>query len=73
MNNNKQLSEKEWVEKYLNNSTYGWQELFSSGMVNTDALEQGYLKRLISKYANASSNLYIQLKELGYEGGKLYI
>lgn len=63
------LNEKEWVERYLNGSTWGWGELLKSGRVKLHDLTPGPLHSLLDTYLTIEFDLEAKLDELGYDPG----
>ena len=62
------MTEKEWVDEFLNGNTWGWEDMLVN-QISTDDLDNGQLKQLINDYLDARSALEEYLEALGYEAG----
>lgn len=63
------MTERDWVEIHLSGSTWGWEELVSSGRCHLNELQEGDLKRLLEQYQDVKDRLDVLLDKLGYFAG----
>lgn len=63
------MDEKEWMEKYVQDNTWGWQELVSCGHAPLEKLDDGPLRTAIEGFLNGESDAQRILDGYGYEAG----
>lgn len=64
------MDAKEWLDRYLNGRTDGWEYILTSGGgYDIDTLDDRKLEKAIEKYQDAFSKLDKLLAEHGYHSG----
>jgi hypothetical protein len=65
----KKMSPQEWMNKYVQGRTWGWEELIGSGRAPLGDLKDSDLKIAINKWLEGIREVQGILDSLGYEVG----